>query len=160
MDAQVLQELIWIRWLLIVLVFTAVAMVGYAAWLSVLAVRVQEQQKYGTFFDRGNALLNKGELQELLVLCDERVLEYPGDAMAYWLMANAHYRLSNLNRALICYRKAEELQPGLGISPMISEIEERIAKGAKSPDLKVVGPSTSLGSGAPAHDGSPRGVDG
>jgi tetratricopeptide (TPR) repeat protein len=85
----------------------------------------------GTFYDRANALLNRGELRELLVMCDARVLEYPGDAMAYWLMANAHYRLNNLNRALICYKKTDELQPGWSIGPMIAEIEEKIARAAR-----------------------------
>ena len=32
--------------------------------------------------------------------------------MAHWLMGNAHYRLNNLNRAILCFKKAEDCQPG------------------------------------------------
>jgi tetratricopeptide (TPR) repeat protein len=141
MDAQVLQELVLIRWMVTAMAVAAVVFAVIYTAFFVVNYRLQmreELRKAGGFFDRGNALLSQGKLDELLALCDEHVLEFPADGPAYWLMGNAHYRRKNFRQALICYRKADELQPGWSLATAIAEIEERLAQEGRSRELKVV----------------------
>ena len=147
MDAQVLQELVLIRWMVTALAVAAVVFAVIYTAFFVVNYRLQmreELRKAGGFFDRGNALLNQGKLDELLALCDAHVLEFPADGPAYWLMGNAHDRRKNLRQALICYRKADELQPGWSLATTIAEIEERLVQEGGSRELRVVPPVTKI----------------
>ncbi len=145
MDAQILQELIWIRWLATV---GAGAGVVFAIGLVVSVILNYRHNLQGIqtndFFTRGNALLMKGQLDELLALCDKHLLKFPADGGAHWLKANVHYRRKEWTLALISYRKADELQPGWALTQPISEIEEKIANAAASPELKVIAPVTPI----------------
>lgn len=149
MDAQVLQELVLIRWLLTVLAIAAtIFALGYVLFFGAGYMQQLKKAKAEDTFSRGNGLLNKGKLEDLLRLCDEHLLDFPADAGIYWLKGTAHYRRKEWNQALICYRKADELQPGFAIGPPIAEIEEKIGNAGTSPALRVV-----------ANEDSNKGVD-
>ena len=155
MDAQALQELHTIR-----LIVTAIAIVvgifviAYIFFMVANYAQTLEGVKKGDFFTHGNALLMQGELDELLERAEKHLLDFPADAGAHWLKGTAHYRRKEWNDALICYRKADELQPGFAVGPSIAEIEEKIATSGKPPDLKVVAPVTSLTAGTPKDESS------
>lgn len=159
MDAQVLQELVLIRWL--VTAITA-ALVVYTVLYGIsvaLSMRQQrETPKADTFFIRGNALLNKGRLDELFSMCEQQLAEYPEDSGANWLKANIHYRRKEWNQALLCYRKAEEFQPGWSVEALIADLEQRV-RDERSRDLKVVPSSTPVKSGASSHEDPGKGDD-
>ena len=160
MDAQIVQELTAIRSLVTVVVWVAVilAIVIVAAMAVNYRINLQHIQT-GDFSTRGNTLLMKGELDKLLKLCKKHLLEFPADAGAHWLKGTAHYRRKEWNEALLCYRKADELQPGYAVGPSISEIEEKTASAETSPDLKVVAPVTPIHSPVSSKDGPSKGVD-
>lgn len=159
MDAQALQELHTIR-----LIVTAIAIVvgifviAYIFFMVANYSQTLESVKKGDFFTHGNALLMQGRLEELLERTKKHLLDFPADAGAHWLKGTAHYRRKEWNDALLCYRKADELQPGFAVGPSIAEIEEKIAASGKPPDLKVVAPVTSLAAGT-SKDESSKGVD-
>jgi tetratricopeptide (TPR) repeat protein len=161
MDAQILQVLTEIRWLVsVVAVIAAVIAVTFVVSVMVTYRHNLQNLKSGDFFAQGNALLNSGKLNELVDLCDKHLIDLPADASAHWLKANAHYRRKEWHQALISYRKADELQPGWSLEPVIAEIEEKVAKGGKSPELKVVAPvAAPIDGGVSAHEGPPRSAD-
>ena len=159
MDAQALQELIAIRWIVTAIaVAVGIFVIGYIFSMVVNYSQTLENVKKGDFFTHGNALLIQGKLDELLERAGKHLLEFPADAGAHWLKGTAHYRRKEWNEALVCYRKADELQPGFAVGPSIAEIEEKIAASGKPPDLKVVAPVTPLAPGT-SRDESPKGVD-
>lgn len=158
MDAQALQELIAIRWIVTAIaVAVGIFVIGYIFSMVVNYSQALENVKKGDFFTHGNALLMQHKLDELLERAGKHLLDFPADAGAHWLKGTAHYRRKEWNEALICYRKADELQPGFAVGPSIAEIEEKIAASGKSPDLEVVAPVTPLAS-VRSNDESPKGV--
>lgn len=155
MDAQILQELVSIRWMVTgIAVVAAILVVGFVFAMVVNYSQALESVKKGDFFTHGNALLMKGELDELIERADKHLRDFPADAGAHWLKGTAHYRRKEWTQALICYRKADELQPGFAVGPSISEIQEKIANAGTPPDLKVVAPVTTIGAGTPKDESS------
>ena len=160
MDTQILEELVALRWTVTVIAITVgVFAVAYIVALAVNFSRALESVNTNDFFNRGNALLMKGELDDLIKRCAKHLLNFPSDAGAYWLKGTAHYRLKEWNQALVCYRKVDELQPGYAVGPSIAEIEEKIAAVGTSPDLKIVAGVTQIHKPASPKDGSPDDVD-
>jgi len=160
MDAQILQELVAIRWIVIaVVIAVGIFAIAYIFSLVVNYSQALENVKTGDFFARGNALLMKGKLNELLDLTERHLADFPADAGAHWLKGTAHYRRKEWHQALVSYRKADELQPGFAVGPPISEIEEKIANAGTAPDLKVVAPVTSIHGSASTNEGPAKGVD-
>jgi cytochrome c-type biogenesis protein CcmH/NrfG len=145
MDAEILQALLDIRRMMIVVTFLSL-LIALAMIASMIFNWRQnmENTRAGDFFTQGNAMLNRGDLERLLVHCDKHLADLPADAGAHWLKANALYRRKDWHNALISYRKAEELQPGWGLGPAISELEEKLAQAPRSPDLKVVSPNSAV----------------
>lgn len=160
MDAQVIHELAAIRSLVTVVVWVAVGIVIVLVANVVVNYRTNVRNlETGEFFARGNALLMKGDLEELLGRCEKHLAKFPSDASADWLKGTAHYRRKEWNEALLCYRKADQLQPGFAIGPSISEIEEKIASARVSPDLRVVPPVTPMQPSPMSKEGPPKDVD-
>jgi len=158
MDWQILQTLLAIRNLVVVvIVVTGVLAIAFIASIVLNYRHTLENIKSGDFFARGNAMLNKGQLDELLELCDKHLSSLPADASAHWLKANALYRRKEWHKALISYRRADELQPGWSLGPAISELEEKVSQTGKAPDLKVVAPINPTGSPRPSDDDSRKG---
>ena len=158
MNMQILETLWAIRNLLVVIiVVTGVLAIAFIASIVLNYRHSLERVKSEDFFSRGNAMLRKGQLDELLELCDKHLSSLPADASAHWLKANALYRRKEWHKALISYRRADELQPGWSLGPAISELEEKIAQTGKTPDLKVVTPISSTSSPKPSDDESRKG---
>jgi hypothetical protein len=155
MDSQVVQELAAIRSLVTIVAWVVAGIVAVMIANVIFNFR-SSFQNFQTvdFFTRGNSLLSRGELENLLKLCETHLLEFPADAGALWLKGSAHYRKEEWSEALLCYRKVDELQPGFAIGPSITEIEEKIGTAATVPLLKVVPPADSLNvPAAQNHDG-------
>jgi len=147
MDAQALAELKTIKWLLIGIVVALAYIALFVSAFVINAIRVSRLHLKGSFSDHGKALLDQGKHNELIELCDARLQEFPGDATAYWLVAQAYHRTGNLRRALVSFKKVHELQPDYNVGPMIEIIEDKISKEGPRPDLAVVAPFSSF-----AHD--------
>ena len=139
MEAQILEELVSIRWTTTAIaIIVGIFALGFIVALVVNFSRALENVKTNDFFNRGNALLLKGELDKLIDQCAKHLQEFPSDAGAYWLKGTAHYRRKEWSQALLCYRKADELQPGFAVGPCIAEIEEKITAVGAPPDLKLI----------------------
>jgi tetratricopeptide (TPR) repeat protein len=105
---------------------------------------VRRHQPMDTFFLTGNAMLNKGNLEQLLPPCEKQLAQFPADSGAWWLLkGNIYYRKKEWNHALLCLRKADELQPGWAVEGQIADLEARIRE-SKTRDLKVVTPVTAI----------------
>ena len=142
MENEILNQLIWIKWLLVTVV---VAFAVGAAALAVLVrafSKIPEQIRSDVSFpDRARALLDEGKPEEVISLAEKRISKFPADGHAYWYLGQACYRIGELHRALICVRKTQELQPEWENSytaPLIRAIEKKIAEGFAKPELKVV----------------------
>jgi len=147
MESLVLQQLVWIKWALVAIA-AALAVIALFAIFAMQAVASLPEMVKGriAFADRAKAMLDQGANKKLLDLCDSHILEFPADSHAYWYMGQAHYRTGNLRRALICFRKVQELQPdweAASIQPMIATIEAKLAERGEKPGLKVVSPEGS-----------------
>jgi tetratricopeptide (TPR) repeat protein len=149
MDTQILEELVIIRSLVVAIVIAIVIFVIVFLIATIKKFpKALEQVNIAEFFNHGNALLMKGELEKLIEQCEKHLLNFPSDAGALWLKGTAHYRRNEWNQALICYRKTDELQPGFAIGPSINEIEEKISLSTTSANLRIV---TEI---KPTHDQS------
>ncbi|MGH8669222.1 MAG: tetratricopeptide repeat protein [Burkholderiales bacterium] len=145
MDASLVQELVWIKWVLVAiaaaLVVLALSTLG-ALWG--VAKMPELIKGRASFADRAKQLLDKGALDELLELCDRHTAEFPADANAYWFQAQADYRRGKFRRALSALHHVRELQPdwdAVYTNPMISAIEDKLSTEGDRPDLKIVTPS-------------------
>lgn len=144
MEALILEQLVWIKW---ALVATAIAS-GIVAVFAVLAIRSVASMPEiirgrAGFENQARALMNQGENEKLLELCDSHILRFPADATGYYFMGHAHHRLGNLRPALQCFRKISALQPdweASHVQPMIAALEERLAEATEKRGLKVVTP--------------------
>ena len=148
MENEILNQLIWIKWLFVTVV---VAIALGAVVLTVLMrafSKIPEQIKNEVSFqDRAKALLDQGKPEEVITLAEERVLKFPGDSQAHWFLGQACYRVGDLHRALICLRTTQELQPdweSTYTGPLIRVIEGKLAEGSVKPELKVVAPNPSI----------------
>ena len=144
MDAASLAQLTQIKWALVVIagafVVMAIATLGALWGMAQLPSVVKGK---ASFADQAKRLLDKGELDSLLELCDQHIAEYPGDANGYWFQAQADYRKGKLRRAVASLRRVRELQPDWEetyIAPLMQVLEERLERGADKPDLRVLTP--------------------
>lgn len=160
MDASLLQELVWIKWALIVIAaaFVLLTLAAIAGLWGLARVPAAIRERV-SFSDRAKRLLDKDQLEELVELCDRQTAEYPGDANAYWFQAQADYRKGKLRRALSALHRVHELQPDWDATytdPMIAAIEQRLASEGDKPDLKIV--TTPPDPDAPPPGSGPRRV--
>ncbi len=147
MEMEVLHQLVWIKWLLVAVLFVFVAAVGLIGMAMLKMGRMAEQMKseqHST--DRLKALLDEGKAEEAIALVEARLKKYPDDAQAHWFLAQACYRTGDLHRSLIALRKTQELQPDWEATytgPLLRVLEQRISDAGGRTDLKVVTPSPS-----------------
>jgi cytochrome c-type biogenesis protein CcmH/NrfG len=147
MEPSVLQEIVWIKWALVVIA-GALSVIAVFAIFALRAIATVPEMVKGrvSFAERAKAMLDQGTNDKLLELCDAHVLEFPADAHGYWYMGQANYRLGHLRQALACFRKVIELQPdweAVNTQPMIAAIEAKLAERGEKPDLKVVSVDTT-----------------
>jgi len=140
LEAQILQELMRIRWIATAAVLVVVLLAAVFCFYAIFMFRLRRARSSSDFYELGNALLLRGEVDSLLSMCEEHLREFPGDASAYWLKANAHYRRREWSQALISYRRTNELQPGWSLATTIAELEAKVEDSPRGPDLRVVVP--------------------
>lgn len=141
MENEILTQLIWIKWLLIIIVAAISVAAAATVVLARLGSKIPEQMmKDDSFLDRAKALLDQGKSEELISLAEERVSQFPADSHAYWFLGQACYRIGDLKRALNYLRKTQDLQPeweGSYTGPLVRVIEEKLAEDTGKPDLEV-----------------------
>lgn len=159
METEILNQLMWIKWLLIVIV---AAIVFGAIGIVILArvfVKLPEQIKGDISFpDRARMLLDQGKPEEVISLSENRISKFPADSHAHWFLGQACYRAGDLRRALMCLRKTQELQPEWESSytgPLIRAIEERLAEGSSKAELKVITSHPAFEKAAPPNGDVP-----
>lgn len=159
MEIEILNQLIWIKWLLVtVVIVIAIGAIAFVGMVRIFSKPPEQVGLGGSFPTRARALLDQGKPEEVISLADERVLKFPADGQAYWYLGQACYRVGDLNRALVNLRKTQDLQPDWENSytgPLIRAIEEKIAEGATKPDLKMVIPKPLFEKDDPPNDGTP-----
>jgi cytochrome c-type biogenesis protein CcmH/NrfG len=152
MDAEILNQLIWIKWLLAAIALAFVVIVGGVVWGGVMSSRALKATKTEKpFYERAKDLLDKGLHIEARALSEERIRAYPGDAHALWCHAIACYRLGEASTAIRSLRKAKELQPDWAdsyVSPLIAAIESQGSTSSKA-ELRVITPNPSVNPDAP-----------
>jgi cytochrome c-type biogenesis protein CcmH/NrfG len=135
-DTQIIQQLVWIKWLLIALGVEVGLFLVIAGALAVSFIRhIQNQTRHHSFQELAKKLLDLGKPEEVLALAELRAAEYPADAYAFWFIAHASYRLGNMDRALFSLKKTRELEPRWEdehIAPLMRAIEEKLHS-SKSP---------------------------
>jgi len=153
MEAEILTQLVWIKWLLIVVALAAIAVAGVFVWIGMSMVHLpKEMQSKISFHDQAKALLDGGKPEEVLALAEERATKFPADAYVHWFAAQASYRLGNFPRALVALKKTQELQPDWEETytrPLIRVIEARLSENLPKPDLRVVTPNPTASPDAP-----------
>lgn len=159
MENEMLSQLIWIKWLLVtVVVAITIGAVAIAVLVRAFS-KIPEQMKSDVSFpDRAKSLLDQGKPEEVISLAEEQVLKFPADSHAHWYLGQACYRIGDFQRALICLRKTQALQPDWESSytgPLIRVIEEKLAEGSARPELRVVSPNPSFERDAPPNGDAP-----
>ena len=136
MDTQIIQQLVWIKWLLTGLFVEVTMFLAIAAALTISFLRyIRNQARDHSFQERAKNLLDLGKPDEVLALAERRAAEYPADAYAFWFIAQASYRLGNMDRALFSLKKTRELEPRWEdefIAPLMRTIEEKLQSSSKS----------------------------
>lgn len=159
MENEILNQLTWIKWLLVTIV--AAITVGAVALAVVVRIfsKIPEQIKSETSFpDRARTLLDQGKPEEVIRLAEERILKFPADGHAHWYLGQAYYRAGDFHRALICLRKTQDLQPdwkSTYTAPLIRVIEEKLTEGSAKPELKLVTPNPSFEKDTPPSGDAP-----
>ena len=157
MDAEILNQLTWIKWLLVTIAVAFVAIAGGIISAGVISLRAFKTSKtQQPFYENAKELLDRGLHAEVRALSEERMRAYPGDAHALWCHAVACYRLGDPNTAIRSLRKAKELQPDWAdshLSPLIAAIEAQST--SSRTDLRVITPNPSVNPDAPPSGGAP-----
>jgi hypothetical protein len=145
MDNEIYLQLVQIKWLLMIFVGVALLRVGIAMWWDVKSrggiVAVFQPRDFPV---HASTLLEQNKNEECLQLAQSRIIQFPGDALAFWFKAHAAYRLGKHAEALASIRKVEDLRPdwvSTHVRPFIDYLE---SQGPRRPasELHVVTPST------------------
>src|SRR5438552_1687079 len=100
MDAEILEQLVWIKWLLVGIVAAFVLIAAAMVWAGIMSSRAFKTSKTEQpFSEKAKDLLEKGLHAEARGLAEERIRAYPGDAYALWCHAVACYRLGESSTA-------------------------------------------------------------
>ncbi len=111
MDAEILRELVQIKWWMAALVIGLLTLTVIRTWIDVRRSGGPSEVLRRSFANRAKSLLEAGRAAELLKLAENRVEAAPGDAFAFWYLAQAAYRLGDTAAALKSIQKVGELQP-------------------------------------------------
>ncbi len=153
MEAEILTQLVWIKWLLIVVTLAAIAVAGVFVWIGMSMVHLpKEMQSKISFHEQAKVLLDSGKPEEVLALAEERATRFPADAYVHWFTAQASYRLGNFPHALVALKKTQELQPDWEETytrPLVRFIEAKLSESPPKPDLRVITPDPTVNPGVP-----------
>jgi len=148
MDAEILRELVQIKWLIAALVTGVLSLAAIRIWIDVRRTGGPRELFRREFAQRAKLLLDEGRAGELLNLSEARLQEVPADAFAFWYHAHAAYRLGDISMALTSIKKVGELKPDwreTHVEPFIRALS------AGSPDSdKASWPTPSLSDHGPS----------
>ena len=142
MDADILSQLVQIKWLMVALVVGVLLLAGVRTWIDVRRSGGPRELLRRSFADRARSLHEEGRAAELLVLARARCADVPADAYAFWYHAHAAHRLGDIQTALQSIRKVGELQPDWRedyVNPFIRAIDTNHAQ----PNPSLFPPTTS-----------------
>ncbi len=142
MDADILSQLVWIKWLLAGLIVLLACSGAVTAFVVLRIWQTLQDQSQPPFHELAEDILQQGQYEELLALAETRFKEYPGDPYGYWYHAKANYQLGNLDAALRSLHRVSDLQPDWSaafVMPLVEAIEARGGRIAK-PELRVIHP--------------------
>jgi hypothetical protein len=111
MDAEILGQLVQIKWLVVALVIGVFFLASVRTWIDLRRSGGPRELLRRSFADRARSLLEEGRAAELLALSRARFADVPADAYAFWYHAHAAHRLGDIPTALQSIRKVGELQP-------------------------------------------------
>ena len=111
MDAEALNQLVQIKWLLVV--FVTVAVLGAAARILLEFSRSKALRTLGqpNFKRTAQNLLEKAMYRELLDVAAARCREAPGDAYAFWYHAYAAHGIGDVSTARQSMQQVGDLAP-------------------------------------------------
>lgn len=96
----------------------------------------ERMESDASFSDQATTLLDQGKVEGAIALAEQRLAKFPADGEAYWYLGKACYRVGDLERALICMIKVQELQPEWDASltaNLIKAIKEKQSGTSPSP---------------------------
>jgi cytochrome c-type biogenesis protein CcmH/NrfG len=141
MDTQLISEIHWIEGALVVIAAALVFLVLVGFWILAAIVRAKLREPQISFSKQARRLLDRGESNKLIEVCEARLTEYPSDAEAWWYLAQAAYRSLQLKRALDAADKVTALRPDWPwIDQFVKAIEEQLSQQAPEPALQIVPP--------------------
>ncbi len=111
MDAEILREVVQIKWLVAVLVVGVLFLATVRTWLDIRRTGSPREIFRRSFSDRARSLLEDGRASELLKIANDRCVTVPADPYAFWFHAQAAYRLGDTTTALKSIKRVGELQP-------------------------------------------------
>ncbi len=94
--------------LLFLLLFT----VGIIALALVTWRLSSEKQAIDDFKEKGRELLNKGEIDRLIDVCNEKIGKYPSHSHAHWFLGFAYYRKIDWGKSLNEREYVYNIEPG------------------------------------------------
>lgn len=113
--AQLAQDIAVLKKLLVGAIIVMGAVLAALLAMLVMAVRTNklayDRSIANMFKDEGEHLLNQKSYDQLIKKCNERIKASPGDAWAYYYLANAYYRRGDLVRAKEYFVTSSQMEP-------------------------------------------------
>ena len=134
MEQEILQQLVWIKWLLLVFVILVpLCIVIIAIGIAYAEARIRRRMPQETLPWRD--MLERGEAERVVELTRARVSVAPYDAEAPWCLAQGYRRTNDFWRALSTARQLEKMYPEWAshTEPLIRHMERELAKGGGMP---------------------------
>jgi cytochrome c-type biogenesis protein CcmH/NrfG len=134
MEAEILDQLVWIKWLLAA---NVALIVLFVLILVAFCVRMQVKMRRNMprLAQDWREMLAKGKAAEVVELTRERLKVAPHDAEAHWCLAQAYLRTGDHWRALSTARQLERVAPEWEryTNPLIAAMEWALAKSESTP---------------------------
>lgn len=153
MEPDILEQLVWIKWLFVLSLVIFLIVVGTIIALLIATFRGMRQFNAGhggrkdervSLQDKTSELFYANRSEEALVNAADWASKYPGDASARWYLAHIYHRLDRPHEALSAMRKARELCPGWnGTDEFIESLEEGILDSG-SPESRESPPENDI----------------
>jgi len=86
-----------------------------------------EKQATDDLKEKGRELLDKGEIDRLIDLCNEKIKEYPSHSHAHWFLGLAYYRKKEWRKSLNELEFVWNIEPGWReehIDPYLKDIRK------------------------------------
>ncbi len=144
MDAEILRELVQIKWWIAALVVGVLSLAVLRTLIDVKRSGGPREVLRRSFASRAKSLLESSDSKQLLALAEERLRATPGDAYAHWYHAQAAHRLGDVAAAVESIRRVGDLQPEWRetyVEPFMRALGAELAKPQSSPPSVESGPS-------------------